>query len=61
MWLSPLLKHFHQTDRVKFSLMLCPGKYTVRSKKGKNAGEIGPSERFIDSNEDVGGVQVVVL
>lgn len=31
------------------------------SKKGKSAREIGPSERFIGSNEDVGGVQVDVL
>lgn len=31
------------------------------SKKGKSVREIGPSERFIGSNEDVGGVQVDVL
>lgn len=30
-------------------------------KGGKSTGEIGPSERFIGSNEDVGGVQVGVL
>ncbi len=31
------------------------------SKTGLSVREIGPSERFICSNEDVGGVQVVVL
>lgn len=44
--------------------MLFPGRRTVRKQeraKGEEHREIGPSERFIGSNEGVGGVQVVVL
>lgn len=37
------------------------GEKRGRARKAKCAREIGPSERFIGSNEDVGGVQVVVL
>lgn len=31
------------------------------SKKGNSTSDIGPSERFIGSNEDIGGVQADVL
>lgn len=60
----PFLKHFLQIDKREIHSPALPREMYCREKQervreGKSAREIGPTERFIGSNEDVGAVQVV--
>lgn len=52
-----------QSEIQSYSLprVMCYREKARESKKRKSVREIGPSERFIGSNEGIGGVQVVVL